>query len=100
MYCVNCGKQVDSTIPICQDCALLVLHNSPDNSLSKKVALEAEDFSIILDSKIASSELETDNEVESIVYKDEDNNTLLMGIVVTIIMIVTIIVLVSISGSF
>ena len=80
--------------------------NSPDNSLSKKVALEAEDFSIILDSKIASSELETDNEVEStsepssIVYKDEDNNTLLMGIVVTIIMIVTIIVLVSISGSF
>ena len=97
MYCVNCGKQVDSTIPICQDCALLVLHNSPDNSLSKKVALEAEDFSIILDSKIASSELETDNGVES---KDEDNNTLLMGIVVTIIMIVTIIVLVSISGSF
>lgn len=65
MYCVNCGKQVDGTIPICQDCALLVLHNSPDTPLSKKAALEAEDFSITLDSKVASSELKIDNEVES-----------------------------------
>lgn len=63
MYCVNCGKQVDGTIPICQDCALLVLHNSVDTPLSKKVALEAEDLA--LDSNVASSELKRDSEVES-----------------------------------
>ena len=107
MYCVNCGKQVDGTIPICQDCALLVLHNSLDTPLSKKVALEAQDFSITLDSKVASSELKIDNEVEPtaesspIIYKDEDNDTPLMGIAVTIIMIVTIAVIISIyTGSF
>ena len=37
MYCVNCGKQVNGTIPICQDCALLVLHNNPDTPLNEKV---------------------------------------------------------------
>ena len=63
MYCVNCGKQVDGTIPICQDCALLVLHNSVDTPLSKKVALEAEDLA--LDSNVTSSELKRDSEVES-----------------------------------
>lgn len=63
MYCVNCGKQVDGTIPICQDCALLVLHNSVDTPLSKKVALEAE--GLALDSNVTSSELKRDSEVES-----------------------------------
>ena len=55
MYCVNCGKQVDGTIPICQDCALLVLQNSSNIPLSEKVILEAEDFSIKLDSEVARS---------------------------------------------
>lgn len=106
MYCVNCGKQVNGTIPICQDCALFVLHNSPDTPLNEKVTLEAEDFSITSDSKVTSSELKTDNGVEPAesspnCYKDEYNDSLLMGIVVTIIMIVTIIAIVSIwSGSF
>lgn len=63
MYCVNCGKQVDGTIPICQDCALLVLPNSVDTPLSKKVALEAEDLALA--SNVASSELKRDSEVES-----------------------------------
>lgn len=106
MYCVNCGKQVNGTIPICQDCALLVLHNNPDTPLNEKVTLEAEDFSITSDSKVTSSELKTDNEVEPAAesspndYKDEYNDSLLMGIVVTIIMIVTIIAIVSIWQTF
>lgn len=76
MYCVNCGKQVDGTIPICQDCALLVLQNSSNIPLSEKVILEAEDFSIKLDSEVAKHESEEDNKIESpiesppVIYKD------------------------------
>lgn len=63
MYCVNCGKQVNDTIPICQDCALLVLHNNPNNSLSKRVALEAEDFKVMSETKDNILEQQCDNNV-------------------------------------
>ena len=97
MYCVNCGKQVNGTI---QDCALLVLHNSPDTPLNEKITLEAEDFSITSDSKVTSSELKIDNGVEPAEsspngYKDEYIS------IVVVIMIVIITAIVSVcSGSF
>lgn len=100
MYCVNCGKQVNGTIPVCQDCALLVLHNSPDTPLNEKITLEAEDFSITSDSKVTSSELKIDNGVEPAEsspngYKDEYIS------IVVVIMIVIITAIVSVcSGSF
>lgn len=49
MYCVNCGKRVDGTIPICPNCALLVLSNKPEEVLAQKVASEAEEFKIMSD---------------------------------------------------
>lgn len=99
MYCVNCGKQVDGTIPICQDCALLVLQNSSNIPLSEKVILEAEDFSIKLDSEVAKHEPEEDNKIESpiesppVIYKDMDNDTILMSIVCTVILIMVTIII-------
>lgn len=47
MYCINCGKQIDGTIPVCCDCAMLVIQKQiHTNKLVDKIDIEAQEFSL------------------------------------------------------
>lgn len=98
MYCVNCGKQVNGQIPICQDCALRVLHSASDNSLTQKVKLEAEDFNIISDSKITDANIDVNKQIESTSKQSSNSNedkdySILIKIAISAMVIIIVIVL-------
>ena len=47
MHCINCGKQVNGNIPVCSDCAMLVIQEQlQSNKLAEKIDIEAQEFSL------------------------------------------------------
>ena len=47
MYCINCGKQVNGNIPVCSDCAMLVIQEQlQSHKLAEKIDIEAQEFSL------------------------------------------------------
>ena len=49
MHCINCGKQVNGNIPVCSDCAMLVIQEQlQSHKLAEKIDIEAQEFSLSL----------------------------------------------------
>ena len=64
MHCINCGKQVNGNIPVCSDCAMLVIQEQlQSHKLAEKIDIEAQEFS-----------LTNENEPESIPDSDHIQN--------------------------
>ena len=91
MYCMYCGKQVDSSIPICSEC---FQSNSTQHNIMDKVNLEAQHFRI--EKNVQSQE---DNQhIKSLTkYANRENSNDLSGTI--IVLIVCIILICLIIGS-
>lgn len=47
MHCINCGKLIDGDIPVCRDCAMLVIRRqSKADVMATKIETEAKEFSL------------------------------------------------------
>lgn len=89
MYCMNCGKQVNGDIPLCVDCAMLVIQKQIySQRIAIRAEVEAEEFTL------SKGDMEPphadENTQEKGAANDETKTAIIIGIILVIITTVTI----------
>lgn len=92
MYCINCGKPIDGDIPLCRDCAMMVIRRqSKFEELTNRINAEAQEFSLSDDPKPESSIGSVQKQDNQIDNREDDQIIYKIVITVAIILILLIV---------